>query len=148
MEKKPALRLIEKPKKLGTANNFWRCCPLSKEYLPESICPKGEFDGKEEPECAWWINSEAHGYCFWRYVKDKSDADGVMKELVQSELAALFGWSNTKTHFMLKQAMQELTVALKTHGASELLSDVDSDDADVSIILESFLNSEAPDSSE
>jgi hypothetical protein len=48
-----------------------------------------------------------------------------MKELVQSELAALFGWSNTKTHFMLKTAMTELTEALKLYGAAELLSGAD-----------------------
>jgi hypothetical protein len=44
-----------------------------------------------------------------------------MKELVQSELAELFGYSNTKTHFVLKQAVDELKVALLANGANELL---------------------------
>ncbi len=45
-----------------------------------------------------------------------------MPELVQSEIADLMGWSNTKTHFMLKTAMAELIEALKTAQAQELLS--------------------------
>jgi hypothetical protein len=45
-----------------------------------------------------------------------------MPELVQSEIAELMGWSNTKTHFMLKTAMTELIEALKADNANELLS--------------------------
>lgn len=134
MEDKPNLRLITKPKDLKSVSNFWRCCPLMKEYLPESPCSEGKpvsSNGKvqDEPGCPWWINSADHNFCFWRFVKDKSDEDGVMKELVQSELAALFGWSNTKTHFMLKQAMTELTDALKLYGAAELLQEIDADES-------------------
>lgn len=57
-----------------------------------------------------------------------------MKELVQSELAALFGWSNTKTHFMLKQAMTELTEALKIYGAIELLQDLNPDNENAIVV--------------
>lgn len=133
MDEKPNLKLIAKPAELKPASNFWRCCPIANQYLPESPCPQGrpsvDASGKilEEPKCAWWIASAEHNFCFWRYVKDKSDVDGVMKELVQSELAALFGWSNTKTHFMLKQAVEELTRALELYGAIELLEDLNSD---------------------
>lgn len=149
MEKKPNLRLIEKPKELKNSRNFWQCCPLGREYLPEAACAEGQPENKnEEPRCQWWINSEEHQFCFWRYIKDKSDADGVMKELVQSELAALFGWSNTKTHFMLKQAISELTEALKLYGALELLRDMNSDDNEASIVLEDFIDSEPSDRSE
>lgn len=80
---------------------------------------------QDEPQCPWWINSEEHHYCFWRYVQDKSSPEGAMPELVQSELASLFGWSNTKTHFVLKEAIEELTNALKTYGAVQLLSEMD-----------------------
>ena len=52
-----------------------------------------------------------------------------MKELVQSELAELFGYSNTKTHFVLKQAIEELKSALMFNGANELL-DGSSDEED------------------
>lgn len=53
-----------------------------------------------------------------------------MKELVQSELAQLFGYSNTKTHFVLKQAIEELKAALVSNGALEFL-DYPSDEADL-----------------
>lgn len=139
MSEKPTLKLITKPKELRSANNFWRCCPLAREYLPEAACPEGKPDAsqgkiQDEPGCKWWINSAEHNYCFWRYVREKSDTDGVMKELVQSELAALFGWSNTKTHFMLKQAMTELTEALKIYGAIELLQDLNPDNENAIVV--------------
>lgn len=143
---KPKLTLLKRPQDLKAANNFWRCCPLNKEYLPETTCPEGSpviSKGKvqEEPRCQWWVNSPEHNFCFWRYVKDKSDADGMMKELVQSELAALFGWSNTKTHFMLKQAMVELTEALKTYGAIDLLQDLDADQEEHPVNVDDFIES-------
>ena len=147
MTDKPKLSLIKRPEPLKAANNFWRCCPLSKEYLPEAACPQGQPGGAQEPSCPWFINSEAHNYCFWRYVKDKSDPDGTMKELVQSELAALFGWSNTKTHFMLKQAMAELTEALRIHGASELLNELDPD-AENEIVADDYVDAPREEPSE
>jgi hypothetical protein len=151
MTDKPKLTLIKKPEP-PRANNFWRCCPISKEYLPEAACPQGQpgalGKSQDEPPCPWWINSAEHQYCFWRYVQAKSDEDGVMKELVQSELAALFGWSNTKTHFMLKQAMLELTDALKANGASELLQDLNADDLDNEIVVENFMDFESEDPTE
>lgn len=63
-----------------------------------------------------------------------------MRELVQSELAELFSWSNTKTHFMLKQAIEELTVALKQYGAGELLEDFNTDDTETLIVLDDFVD--------
>lgn len=51
-----------------------------------------------------------------------------MKEYSQSELSDLFGWSNTRMYFSLKQAMTELTEALKTHNALELLKEMDDDE--------------------
>lgn len=153
MHDKPTLTLIKKPEKLKSANNFWRCCPLAREYLPEAACPEGQPNqahGKiqDEPSCPWWINSADHHYCFWRYLREKSDTDGVMKELVQSELAALFGWSNTKTHFMLKQAMTELTEALKLHGAIELLQDLNSEQLENAVNYEDFVGTEHEEPSE
>lgn len=142
---KPKLSLLKRPQDLTGVNNFWRCCPLRKEYLPETTCPEGTpiiSKGKiqEEPCCSWWINSPDHHFCFWRYVKAKSDADGMMHELVQSELAALFGWSNTKTHFMLKQAMVELTEALRVYGAIDLLQDLEAQSEDHSVNVDDLLD--------
>jgi hypothetical protein len=77
---------------------------------------------QDEAEDPWWINSPEHDHCFWNFVNEKSGPDGSMPELVQSEIADLMGWSNTKTHFMLKTAMAELIEALKTAQAQELLS--------------------------
>lgn len=95
-------------------NNFWNSCPLQLEYLPTKVCHCGKpgFDksGKivKESKCEWWINSESHNYCFWRYINDKSDPDGFMNEMLQSDLAKLFGCSSTKIHFILKETMVEL----------------------------------------
>lgn len=129
------MKLIKTPKPLSGTDNFWKVCPRLLQYLPESCCDKGKPEMNEksgriqnEPECPWWINSEAHNYCFWKYIKDKSSPQGVMPELVQSELADLFGWSNTKTHFILKQAIEDLTEALEIYNAGELLDAVDNED--------------------
>lgn len=134
MDDSPKLKLITTPPALPKRSSFWRVCPKRLDYLPESPCEMGipgrNQSGKvqDEPSCPWWINSKEHNYCFWRYVQDKSGPDGVMQELVQSELAQLFGWSNTKTHFMLKQAIEELTGALKLYGAMELIQDLNDDE--------------------
>jgi hypothetical protein len=96
---------------------------------------KNKLNNKEtksqEDQCDWWINSEKYKYCFWIYVKAQSGPDGSMKELVQSQIAELMGWSNTKTHFALKEAMVELIAALKMHKANELLDE--DPEADVTI---------------
>ncbi len=77
-------------------------------------------DNKNEEACDWHINSPDHYNCFWVYVYSVSKIDGSMPELVQSEIAKLLGWSNTKTHFMLKQAMAEVVNALNEHKANQL----------------------------
>lgn len=76
------------------------------------------------PECPWWVNSIDHNYCFWAYIKDKSEPDGSMKELVQSDLSKLFGWSSIKTHENLKEALAELVEAFKNH---DLMDELETD---------------------
>jgi hypothetical protein len=121
MDDKPKLRVVHNLKALPS-RVFAVCCPID-------VSKSSQHD---ETNCPWWINSESHGNCFWRYIRDKSDHDGAMQELVQSELAALLGWSNTKTHFMLKQAMDELSEALETYEAESLLdSEVESEVSDL-----------------
>lgn len=115
------LKLIDSEKRVDKENNFWNCCPLKKEYLPDEECPEGVPERSKdnriikEARCPWWINSPEHNYCFWKFVRDKSDADGSMKELVQSDLAKLFGWSSAKTYTMVKEAVENLVKALKKH---------------------------------
>lgn len=126
MDQQSSLRLIRGS---GDSNSAAReCCPPGVRQ-----CSHGE--AQEDGKCAWWINSAQHDNCFWTYIKDKSDANGVMKELVQTELATLFGWSNTKTHFMLKQAVADLTEALKSQGAAQLLEDMDLEEGESQISL-------------
>lgn len=75
----------------------------------------------EESQCVWYVNSPEHGNCFWAYIRDKSGPDGSMNELVQLDIAKLLGWSSTKTHFAMKQAMIELVEALKANNAHQFL---------------------------
>jgi len=88
----------------------------------ENCCNKVDNKSNDENQCPWWINSPKHNNCLWIYIREKSAPDGSMDELVQTEIANLLGWSNTKTHFMLKTAMVELIEALKIHKANQLLS--------------------------
>lgn len=114
--------------------NFWNTCPLELENLPQVTCnlgkPKIAKDGKVsvDPQCEWWINSPKHHYCFWKYIQEKSNPDGSMNELLQSDLAKLFGCSSTKIHFLLKEAMQQLKEKLldKEIDTSDAISDEES----------------------
>lgn len=131
MKDKPDLKLVKTPKKLEGCNTFWKVCPRALEFLPEETCDMGkpELSSKSkrvtsEGECPWWINSPEHNYCFWKYIHDKSTPDGAMQELVQADLAKLFGWSNTKTHFAIKEALKELVQALEDHDAKDLLTQI------------------------
>src|SRR5690606_32303210 len=75
-------------------------------------------DNTDEVGCPWYIQAPEYDNCLWTYIAAKSGPDGSMPELVQSEIAQLLGWSNTKTHFMLKQAMTELIAAMKAFQAN------------------------------
>lgn len=114
----------------------------------DSPKPKvGLSDNKQEEACEWCINSPAHYNCFWAYVLDKSGPDGSMPELAQSEIANLLGWSNTKTHFMLKQAMAELIEAFNKYKANQLLASNSTNENDIPLIDFAFTsnyNSEDP----
>jgi len=112
------LKLVDGSPELKEGNNFWNCCPLQLDTLPKDECLEGKPTIEKnkivkEPMCTWWVNSNKDNYCFWKYVKRTSKADGSMPELSQADLSKLLGWSNTKTHFILKEAMSELSVLLK-----------------------------------
>lgn len=85
------------------ANSFFESCPQKYEYMPCEACPHGK-DGS----CEWGINSEKDNYCFWNFVKRRSDPEGNMLPMLQSEIADLFDCSPTKIHFIIKEAMQKL----------------------------------------
>jgi hypothetical protein len=96
--------------------NYWNTSGKSKEFFPtephpDSI-PTFNKHGRvvEEPKNEWWINSKDHHFCFWTYLREKSQPDGTMEPLLQSEIAKLMGCSITKLHFMLKEAMSHLMV--------------------------------------
>lgn len=96
------------------ANNFFNSCPQKYDYLPETPCQYGKVtrdkEGKliKEADCEWYIESEKDNYCFWTFIKRKSDPEGNMLPMLQSEIAELFGCSPTKIHFIIKDAMQKL----------------------------------------
>lgn len=122
------LKLIKKKVLSEQKNNFWKACPRKLDYMPETPCNLGTPEKSKDnriikcPECPWWINSPDHNFCFWTFIKDKSNPDGSMKELVQSDLSKLFGWSSAKTHQILKESLEELKEAFKNH---ELTSELD-----------------------
>lgn len=115
-DQKRTLSLVEKALDLTDlrARTYWNTVGLNKEYFPteprpESI-PTFNKHGRvlQEPQDEWWINSKEHNFCFWSYLREKSQPDGTMEPLLQSEIADLFGCSSTKVHFMLKEAMDKL----------------------------------------
>ena len=96
------------------SRNYWNTSGKNTEYFPteprmDSI-PTFNKQGRilQEPKDAWWINSKDHQFCFWTFLKSRSQSDGTMEPLLQSEIAELFGCSSTKVHFMLKEAMDNL----------------------------------------
>lgn len=122
------LKLIKTPKlKLNEPHTFWNTCHLKAELLPKTACLEGKpIIGKPDgmlkaPNCAWWINSAEHQYCFWKLVRERSNKDGEMPELMQYDIAKLFGWSNAKSHLIFKEAMDELIILLQKHGFTEEL---------------------------
>jgi hypothetical protein len=109
----PKLTLITTPEDVEP-RTYWNTSGKNREFyptepLPDSI-PTFNKHGRviQEPKNDWWINSKDHHFCFWTYLKDKSQPDGTMEPLLQSEIAKLMGCSITKLHFMLKEAMSHL----------------------------------------
>lgn len=82
-------------------NSFCQRCPRKLNIPPTEPCPLGleyiaaaQDDGRkrrdtEEVGCPWGIASAEHGYCFWRYLHDRSDEDGRMEPVPDKEICAL-----------------------------------------------------------
>lgn len=114
MAQERKLKLITTPVDVQP-RNYWNTSGKNKEFFPtepnpDSI-PTFNKHGRviQEPKNEWWINSRDHQFCFWSYIKEKSQPDGTMEPLLQSEIAKLMGCSITKLHHMLKEAMALLT---------------------------------------
>lgn len=95
--------------------NFWNSCPKKLDALPCESCDLGKksvtFKPESSPPCEWWVNSEKHHYCFWRYLNAVSLTDGKSDPLLQNEIAELLNCSSTKIHFILKAAVEKLKVS-------------------------------------
>lgn len=121
--KKEALKKLEKVK----ARNYWNTSGSKREFMrskedPDPECvpnkdPRGRI--AKEPVNPWWIDSPDHGYCFWKWVKDRSTSDGKMDPLQQHEIARLLGCSATKIHFIIKEAIKKI----KDQGFDEILGE-------------------------
>lgn len=113
------------------SKTFTSICPRKLDKLPKEPCSLGHptfFEDERidmEPHCDWWIASKESNFCFWKYLQLHSEEDGSMKELLQSELAKLFGCSSTKIHFMLKEALTEFE---KIVNENTILTDLDYED--------------------
>jgi hypothetical protein len=89
--------------------NFWLCCPRQLQYLPETACHLGKISAEtRREECAWYVNSEQDHYCFWRWIRRVSDKDGFMEPLLQSEISALLGLSNSKINQHFNEALEKI----------------------------------------
>jgi hypothetical protein len=114
MSNDPKLSLLNTPKEVQP-RNYWNTSGKNREFFPTEPLPNSipifNKQGRiiEEPTNEWWINSATHHYCFWSYLKEKSQPDGAMEPLLQSEIAKLMGCSVAKLHSMLHDAMAALT---------------------------------------
>lgn len=103
-------------------STYWNSCPLKNQFLPEELCQEGSNSDKSG--CQWYVVSKEHNNCFWKFIKDRSYADGSMPEMSQSEVATLFGWSNAKVHFVFKEAMDALVEKLTTYNLNNKDEDI------------------------
>jgi hypothetical protein len=101
--------------------------------MPDTPCSMGKpvknARGRvvQEPACPWWIDSEKHNYCFWKFIQENSLPNGKMDSLLQNEIAQTFGCSSTKIHFIVKDAVQKLKASDKKGVLAELSSEQASD---------------------
>ncbi|RME85150.1 MAG: hypothetical protein D6785_04775 [Planctomycetota bacterium] len=61
--------------------NYWKVCPLQPSKFPEDPC--------QQTSCEWRISSKRHNFCFWKFIRDKSNQDGEFTPLNLSEISNL-----------------------------------------------------------
>lgn len=114
LEDQKTLEVLPPPPPKLEPRNYWNTSGKGKEFFPTEPRPDSipvmSKSGRiiQDPKDEWWINSAEHNYCFWSFLKSRSQPDGTMEPLLQSEIADLFGCSSTKIHFMLKEALDKL----------------------------------------
>ena len=108
-------------------NCYWNTSGKDREYMrserdPDPECtPTKDHRGRiaKEPPNPWWIDDPQSGYCFWRWVYNRSAADGQMEPMQQHEIARHLGCSATKIHFIIKEALRKI----KAEGYAEILAE-------------------------
>ena len=83
-----------------------RCiyCSTNKKHPRPPAGKDGDFE-KLHP---WFINSEAHDYCFWVYVYERSALNGDMEDCSMNEIARFLDCSITTVHLILEKAINKL----------------------------------------
>lgn len=91
--------------------SFWNTCSRNCEYFPEDICPQGKLgvDSKEAlNSCQWFINNPESNYCFWKWIRSKSDNEGSMDALSLHEIASLLCIPSSKIQIIFKEVMEKI----------------------------------------
>lgn len=121
--KREALKKLSKVQ----ARNYWNTSGINREFMrsdkdPDPECtPQKDARGRiaKEPINPWWIDSPESGYCFWKWLRERSTPDGKMEPMQQHEIARHLGCSATKIHFIIKEAIRKI----KIEGYDEILSE-------------------------
>lgn len=90
--------------------NFWSSCPKKYEFFPTKPCSFGRLgvDQTKGSGCKWFINSEPDHYCFWKWLRRKSNKQGGFEPLLQHQVADLLNCSSTKAHIIYKEAVEKI----------------------------------------
>lgn len=93
--------------------NFWNACPRQLEFFPETSCPLGKVGTESKGDshnvpCVWYVNSQPDHYCFWKWLRRTSNADGSFPPLLQHQISSLLKMSSTKINESYKSALSEL----------------------------------------
>lgn len=98
------------------ARNYWNT--IKADFFPTKPRPESipKLNSKKQvidpPKDPWWVNSKEDHYCFWTFLKRHSGPDGRFEPLMQSEIASYLGYSNSKIHFLVKEALDELKLLI------------------------------------
>lgn len=65
-----------------------------------------------EQKCPWKINAPQYDDCFWVYVQEHSDIDGVMNPTSQTNIGELLNIKPTQIVVDIKKALKELAQLL------------------------------------
>jgi hypothetical protein len=101
--------------RLKMARNFKTACPLGLKCLPQIPCPWGKptfsKSGRMKtpmPQCEWYINSEKHNYCYWKYLNSVCDDKGLAPSLCYREIGNLLGVSSSTVGITVRKALNFL----------------------------------------